>query len=67
MDKLARKYHGRPHWGKVNNVQEQDVAHLYPKWIDFKAMRHILDPRGVFSNDYVRNLVRGLADLQEHL
>jgi hypothetical protein len=32
------------------------LAPLYPRWHDFRRIRVILDPRGLFLNDYLRRL-----------
>jgi FAD/FMN-containing dehydrogenase len=47
---------GRPHWGKLHTRRAQDLAALYPRWLDFAALRRELDPRGVFANAYLREL-----------
>lgn len=48
---------GRPHWGKHNTLTKEQVKELYQERFDgFNALRAQLDPTGIFSNDYVRNL-----------
>ena len=32
------------------------LAPLYPRWHDFRRIRVILDPGGLFLNDYLRRL-----------
>jgi len=47
---------GRPHWGKLHTRGARELAALYPRWDDFRALRRELDPAGVFTNDYLREL-----------
>ncbi|HTO55406.1 MAG TPA: D-arabinono-1,4-lactone oxidase [Myxococcota bacterium] len=47
---------GRPHWAKLHNLGAPQLAKLYPRWEDFRALRRELDPRGVFANEYLREL-----------
>ena len=45
---------GRPHWGKLYNLDRQQIAALYPRHLDFVAERRRLDPEGRFLNDHLR-------------
>ncbi|MFK0570667.1 D-arabinono-1,4-lactone oxidase [Endozoicomonas sp.] len=56
IEPILRKYHGRPHWGKLNKLDAQDFARLYPKWDDFRQVRQQLDPQGRFLNPYLKQL-----------
>lgn len=56
IEPIFRKYNGRPHWGKLNTLQRDDFAALYPHWQDFEQVRRELDPEGRFLNDYLRSL-----------
>lgn len=56
MEKIMRKYEGRPHWGKMHNVSFEDLMKLYPKSVDFLQIRKQLDPNGIFLNEYVADL-----------
>lgn len=56
LEPIFRKYHGRPHWGKLNTLNANDFRALYPKWQDFKAVRQELDPTGKFLNKYLTSL-----------
>ncbi|MDE2182094.1 MAG: FAD-binding protein [Alphaproteobacteria bacterium] len=51
---IFRGYGGRPHWGKLHTRAANELAALYPKFEDFKAVRRRLDPKGKFLNDYLR-------------
>jgi FAD/FMN-containing dehydrogenase len=56
---LFRAHDGRPHWGKLHFLNANEIAHLYPELPAFRAIRAELDPRGMFTNDYLARL--GLA------
>ncbi|MDX1733196.1 MAG: D-arabinono-1,4-lactone oxidase [Halioglobus sp.] len=56
IEPIFRKYDGRPHWGKLNNLTRQDFAALYPHWDDFVEVRRQYDPDGRFLNPYLRSL-----------
>ena len=50
------EYGGRPHWGKVNYLNGETFAALYPKWQDWWRVRDDVDPRGTFLNSWARSL-----------
>ena len=56
IEPIFRKYHGRPHWGKLNTLQVADFRKLYPRWDDFAAVRAQMDPEGRFLNPYLAGL-----------
>lgn len=56
MEKIMRKYEGRPHWGKMHTLGLEELVDLYPKLSDFLTIREQLDPKGIFLNDYLSNL-----------
>lgn len=47
----------RPHWGKVFDEHAVDVAALYPRLDDFRALAARFDPTGRFRNDFVDRLL----------
>jgi FAD/FMN-containing dehydrogenase len=49
-------HQGRPHWGKVNTLGRDQLTALYPRWNEFRAIRHRYDPNGTFLNEYLRSL-----------
>ncbi|MDM7855610.1 D-arabinono-1,4-lactone oxidase [Cellulomonas alba] len=51
-DALA-PFDARPHWGKLFADRERDLARLYPRWDDFRALVARRDPGGVFTNDFL--------------
>lgn len=53
----AEKYDGRPHWGKVNYATTADIKKAYAfddSFERFTAVMHLVDPKGMFVNDYLR-------------
>ena len=56
IEPILRKYHGRPHWGKLNTLERSDFRKLYPRWDDFVTVRKEFDPRGRFLNPYLAGL-----------
>ena len=56
IEPILRSHRGRPHWGKIHTCGARDLAHLYPRWNAFCALRQQLDPKGVFLNDHLREL-----------
>jgi L-gulonolactone oxidase len=57
LERIATKFGGRPHWGKMNWATAADLRPQYPKFDDFKAMREALDPHGIFVNNYLRRVL----------
>jgi xylitol oxidase len=43
----------RPHWGKVFYVEPPDVAALYPRFADARALFEAADPTGKFRNPFM--------------
>jgi FAD-linked oxidoreductase len=62
IEPIFRKYHGRPHWGKLNSLQQQDFRSLYPRWDDFAEVRREMDPQGRFLNPYLASLFASSGD-----
>ncbi len=56
IEEIYKRYHGRPHWGKMHTRSAAELAELYPRWHDFRRVRAQLDPQGMFLNDYLRGL-----------
>jgi FAD-linked oxidoreductase len=56
IEPIFRKYHGRPHWGKLNTLNREDFRKLYPRWDDFSEVRRTIDPQGRFLNPYLAGL-----------
>ncbi len=47
----------RPHWAKVFTARAGALAPRYERLSDFAALRDELDPRGVFTNGWLRSRV----------
>lgn len=57
VDAILRQFDSRPHWGKMHFLDTDDVTHLYPRAVAFRALRRERDPKGRFLNDHVRMLL----------
>jgi FAD-linked oxidoreductase len=57
VEAILRKYEGRPHWGKIHNLDASQISSLYPEYQRFIEVRNQLDPEGVFTNDYLRRVL----------
>jgi L-gulono-1,4-lactone dehydrogenase len=57
MEPILRAHEGRPHWGKVHTLTQEQLASVYPRFGEFLAMRDRLDPQRVFANDYLRRVL----------
>ncbi|MGW1003654.1 D-arabinono-1,4-lactone oxidase [Streptomyces sp. NPDC002520] len=46
-------YGGRPHWGKMHDLDAGRLRPRYDRFDDFVALRDAHDPTGVFANPYL--------------
>ncbi|TWG96965.1 FAD-linked oxidoreductase [Nocardioides sp. J9] len=53
MESVVREHGGRPHWGKLHQLDAADLAERYPRFGEFTALRDRLDPDRVFANPYL--------------
>ncbi|MEI9932420.1 MAG: D-arabinono-1,4-lactone oxidase [Rhizomicrobium sp.] len=53
---IFRKNEGRPHWGKRHTRTAAELATLYPRFDDFRAVRRRLDPQGKFLNPHLKGM-----------
>jgi FAD-linked oxidoreductase len=53
FEAIADAVDGRPHWGKVHFQTHETLRARYRRFDEFVAVRDRLDPDGVFSNDYL--------------
>lgn len=44
---------GRPHWGKLHTQTAETLRPRYPRFDDFLTVRTQSDPAGIFTNDYL--------------
>lgn len=56
MEQIFRKYHGRPHYGKMNTATFEDFKEMYPQWEQFLDIRARQDEKGIFVNDYLKRI-----------
>jgi len=56
IEPIFRRHGGRPHWGKLHTLKDQQLAALYPRWEDFLKVRAELDPQGRMLNPYLKGL-----------
>ncbi len=56
IEPIFWKHDGRPHWGKLHNLNARQLAPLYPHWQDFLDIRAEVDPRGKMLNGHLRTL-----------
>ncbi len=55
-ERLCRAAGGRPHWGKLRAIGDEELASLYPRIDEVRAARRLVDPAGRFLNAYLRPL-----------
>ena len=53
---IMSDYEGRPHWGKMHFLNDNDLSQLYPRWNEFIAARETLDPHRTFANAYTEQV-----------
>ena len=53
LENIAKKYNGRPHWGKQNYIDSIYLKSVYPQFDEFCEFRKIFDPINMFINDYL--------------
>ena len=53
FEKIAGEVGGRPHWGKMHDLDAQTLRSRYPKFDDFLRVRKESDPNGTFTNTYL--------------
>ena len=56
---ILRDYAARPHWGKMHDLDAEDLRRVYPHFDDFLAVRDRLDPRRTFANPYLDRVLGG--------
>jgi len=44
---------GRPHWGKMHDLDAATLRSRYPRFDDFLRVRKEVDPAGIFTNTYL--------------
>ncbi len=54
---VALAHGGRPHWGKMHDLDHAALAAAYPRMGDFLALRDRLDPDRVMTNGYLERVL----------
>lgn len=57
LEEIFRAYDGRPHWGKMNNLNSSDFASIYPAFEKFAMFRQRQDPNGLFLSPYLKTIL----------
>ncbi|QIO05050.1 D-arabinono-1,4-lactone oxidase [Acinetobacter shaoyimingii] len=57
IEPIFQKYHGRPHWAKMHQLNQRQLKALYPKWNDFIEIGAAVDPQKKFLNPYLEHLM----------
>jgi FAD-linked oxidoreductase len=52
---------GRPHWGKMHDLDAATLRGRYPHFDDFLRVRKEVDPAGVFTNAYLDQVLGPVA------
>ncbi len=55
-ESIFARYGGRPHWGKLHGSKAAELARLYPRFDDYRALRRRLDPQGKLLNPHLREI-----------
>lgn len=58
FEEFAKKYNGRPHWGKEFSKDKNYLQEQYPKYQDFIQLKQKLDPEKKFENEYIEKIFR---------
>jgi FAD-linked oxidoreductase len=56
VEQIFRAHGGRPHWGKIHTLGADELRGLYPRFVDFCALRASLDPEAMFGNRFTDSL-----------
>lgn len=54
---MCALFAARPHWGKLNYLQAQQLRELYPHFAAFQQCTQTFDPDGHFRNDWTSELL----------
>ncbi len=56
LQAIFDQFGGRPHWGKMHDLEAKQINERYPRLSDFLKVRRKLDPNGLFLNPYLERL-----------
>ena len=57
VEAIMRAHDGRPHWGKMHELNADALRTVYPHFDDFLAVRDRLDPERRFTNRYLERVL----------
>lgn len=57
IEEKLRPFGARPHWAKVFTMEAKEIAPLYPRMGEFRALVREFDAQGKFENRYMREHV----------
>ncbi|MEY9485338.1 xylitol oxidase [Streptomyces calvus] len=57
VEEALAPFDPRPHWGKVFTAPAAELRARYPRMHDFRSVARDLDPRGKFTNTFVREVL----------
>jgi L-gulonolactone oxidase len=53
---IIETFQGRCHWAKHIGLSASPLGHQYPKLSEFRRLREVLDPNGMFCNSFTRSI-----------
>ncbi len=56
FETLAKKYKGRPHWGKEFTIDKEYLQSVYPKYEEFNVLKKQFDPLEKFTNNFISKI-----------
>ncbi|KAI9512147.1 L-gulonolactone/D-arabinono-1,4-lactone oxidase [Russula earlei] len=59
FERIVIPYGGRPHWAKAHSLRPDALSVLYPRFDSFRKILNVVDPEGVFRNEYVSRHIFG--------
>jgi len=59
FERIVIRYGGRPHWAKAHSLRPDALSLLYPRFESFRELLNVVDPEGVFRNEYVSRHIFG--------
>jgi FAD/FMN-containing dehydrogenase len=57
VERFMIKYGGRPHFGKQNYRNYENIKNEFENFDKFLEIRKKMDPNEIFVNNYLRNLL----------
>lgn len=56
VEEIIAEFEPIPHWGKVHHFDAQKLLAVYPKLASARRVFDELDPKGIFSTEYLKSL-----------